>query len=87
MEQLAREVHILMVVNLIVACGFGFIVFCWFCELANKWMGVGRDPGSVRREQRIAAKEQAFNDAVAAAVADQLQQLQAGAAPAGGTSP
>ena len=86
MEQLQHQVHVLMVVNLIVVCGFGFIVFCWFCELANKWMGVGRDPGSVRRAQRIAAKEQAFNDAVAAAVADQLQ-LQAGGTPAGGTSP
>lgn len=89
MEQLQHEVHVLMVANVIVACGFGFIIFCWFCELANKWLGITDSSNSHKRriQQRQAEKEEAFRNAVAAAVAEQIQQLQPGGTPAGGTSP
>lgn len=78
MEQLQHAVQMMIWFNIAVLVVFGFLVFCWFCEAVNKWIGDDGSEEKMRRAQRPvidrkaakeAALQQAFREAVAAEVA------------------
>ncbi len=78
MEQLQAQVNVLFWVNLALAIGIGFLVFCWICEALNKVLGVRGDRRKQRRAQRQADQQQDIQGAIQAAVAAQVAALQQG---------
>jgi hypothetical protein len=88
MEQLQHAVQIMIWLNLAVLAVFGFLVFCWFCETVNKWIGDDGSEEKMRRAagrraqrpviDRKATKEAAMQEAIREVVAVEVAKLTSG---------
>lgn len=82
MDKLQHEVMVLAYANIVVVGMAGLLFFLVICGFLDRWFGSGNTTsGPSRHQRRIqqqANQNDAFQNAVAAAVAQQVQQLQSG---------